>query len=439
MATDITVVFQQGTEKRCEYLFQKANSAPPQWLCQIALPSTGLSAAAADPTGIAVWTSKQTRSKTANYAFTYLEAELPVYSWHSPEAGPAQGSSTTVEFNNYCQLHDKNDVSITFTEASGSSNATIQSYSYNGDCTTTLSMSFPNLADGYESTVTVQVTPDKSFTFGYNFHSKLFVDSAVTTAMSGSAPEVTLTLINLKATSSGATCDADSCVTDHNLQVVFGTQPGQPDTLLGGPSGCVEGVCNVRVQAPTLTDHVTVTVSNQPSTESTDYVATFELGVFEYDCASFCSSSGKIQNQALIVSQPPLSSACLEEYCKAMPIRSSRIESVSNLAAGGQAECQYNANCELTVVAVHVTASILTASNLGTHIFVTFGGTNVPLTSASAVAFDSQEGDTVTLRVTTPIMSTAADYADITVSGYDETGVLLQAVLPGEFRFKQVA
>ena len=90
-------------------------------------------------------------------------------------------------------------------------------------------------------------------------------------------------------------------------------------------------------------------------------------------------------------------------------------------------------------MAVHVTASILTASNLGTHIFVTFGGTNVPLTSASAVAFDSQEGDTVTLRVTTPIMSTAADYADITVSGYDETGVLLQAVLPGEFRFKQVA
>ena len=37
------------------------------------------------------------------------------------------------------------------------------------------------------------------------------------------------------------------------------------------------------------------------------------------------------------------------------------------------------------------------------------------------------------------VVSTAADYADITVSSYDETGALLQAALYGEFRFKQVA
>ena len=176
-AKDVTVVFQQGTETPCAFLFEEANTVPPQWVCLVNLPSTGLSAAAADPTGIAVWTNKQTRSKMANYAFTYLEAELPVYSWHSPEAGPVQGSFTTVEFNNYCQQHDMSDLSVTFTHGSGSDAATIQSYNYDGDCTTTLSVDFPNLDAGYESTVTVQVTTGKSFTFGYNFQSVLYCAS----------------------------------------------------------------------------------------------------------------------------------------------------------------------------------------------------------------------------------------------------------------------
>ena len=99
---DITIVFQQGTEAPCNLLIPKANSNPPQWSCFVRLPETGLKAATADPSGIAVWTNQQTRSKMANYAFTYLPAEIPTYSWHYPEVGMILDSFTSVAFDNYC-------------------------------------------------------------------------------------------------------------------------------------------------------------------------------------------------------------------------------------------------------------------------------------------------------------------------------------------------
>ena len=425
-AEDVTVVFQQSHESSCSNL--QLDSTTGIWSCFVTLHSGGLTPTAgssAEATGISVYTAQQGLSKSAHHEFTYLQSNVPVYLSHYPIEGSGSSAFTSVQFDNYCLEHDHADYSVSCAAAGYTVAAIVESYTYS-DCVTTLALSFPASNDAFSATCTVHIQTSEAFQFGFNFMSSLIVKSSLESAVAGSAPEIVLTLVNLKSASSSTVCAESDCAEDHNISVMFGTHTAD---LLQGPSSCsAGGTCRITVLAPALSDSVVVSVSNHPlqsGAVSADNTASFNLQVFTYECESYCLNQGKIEDRNLIASVPPSSATCVDSYCKEKPFRSPVVTSIFNpSAAGGVAECRHTQNCQVQLTTSQVSSEILTAETISDQIFVTFGHSQTP---AHSITLTSQVGDQVILTVTTPIMNAPSDSSDVTVSGYDESRQMLVA------------
>jgi len=433
IASDITIVFQQDSTTQLPCSTFKYEATEQKGVCTVIVP-VGLTATAgdsADPTGLSVFTAQQGRSKAVDFAFTYFDDSLPqpVDSWVLTK------TYVSMVLDNYCTDHTANGASdyglslITSDDETREMTYIFGSYGEaNGECQTRLTVSTnePELTASYTVTVTLGAT-GKSVDFLFPaVVSSLKVTSSLDQSIVSSAPELTLTLDNMKD-GNGALCHINSCAS-LTPDVRFGSY--SRGTLLTLPQGCVQGLCRIKVQAPTLvtSGDMVVTVSNTATGDaSSDQVATFNFAIFEYNCDVFCNQLQKITSVALIEgSQGPTNPTCLERFCMERRIRSPGILSISNRAQSGAATCRYNENCEVYIGLSEITAAILTASTVSTQLSVMFGGTQ-----ATSIMLDSQDGDDVVLRVTTPIVSSPSTAADLMVYGTDESGMLLTATAKG--------
>jgi len=435
-ASDITVVFQGSIELPCSQLLSDAAN----WICMVSLPDglTATTGSSADPNGLQVYTAQQGSSNKASAAFLYLSQNTPVYTTHFPTVGKISNQFTDVSFDNYCIEHDVSGYTVSCTTPNGTQAATVNSpvaFTSNTDstsCTTTLNIELPTVSGAFDSTCTAEINNDQTFDFVFAFVTDLRVQSSsLSSTIIDSSPEILFTLINVRSANSSTLCDGSSCETDHDIVVTFGTEVA---TLVQGPTTCNDGECNIMVQAPVLTTPGTTTVTVTADSDT----ATFSLSVWDYDCTSYCADFEMILSANLVASEPPSTSVCLTKYCIFPVFRNPLISSISNPSLNGLAECNYNEECVIRMRASDITSEVLDATTLSTQISVAFGASRIPPVSVVLVL---QDDNVVEFDVTTPIVSAsmAGLKHDVYVTGYDESGLALEASSIDGFKFKNVA